>query len=97
MAETGSGYARELGGGFIPRHIESYGPSGVLGANQATVWKGQNAVAFRVGVAGNVKVVDESGADCIIYNVQVGETVVGAFSQIYATGTTAYLITAFWA
>lgn len=97
MAETGSGHARELGGGFVPRHIQSYGAAAVLGGDQATVWKGQNAIAFRVGVAGNVKITDENGDDSIIYNVQVGETVVVAFSKIVATGSTAYQFTVFWA
>ena len=93
----GDEHGRNLGGGFVPRHAESYGAAGVLGADQATVYLNKNARAFRVGVAGNVKVTDESGADVILYNVQVGETVVMAFSAIKSSGSTAYQFTVFWA
>ena len=54
------------------------------------------ARAFRVGTtAGDVKVRTLAGHDCVIPNVQVGETVECAFTIIYKTGTTAVGITAF--
>ena len=99
MSQTGDEGARERAGGFIPRHSETFA---AIAADTPTVWRGQNARAFRVGWpghAGDVTVTDESGADCTFYNVAVdgAETVVCAFSAIKATGTTATEITVFWA
>lgn len=94
---TGDEGFREQAGGWVPRHAESYATSGALGSNQATVWKGQNARAFRVGVAGDVTVTDESGSDVTFYSVQVGEVVVQAFSAIKSATTTAQKITVQWA
>lgn len=97
MPETGSGHAREVGGGFIPRHSASYAVGAVLGADQATIWQGQNAIGFRVGVAGDVTVTDESGVDVTYYSVQVGERIDLAFSAIKSgAGTTAQKITVHW-
>lgn len=62
-----------------------------------TVWKGQNARCFRVGIAGNVTVTMESGDDVTVYNVSPGETWVGAFSKIVSADTTAEKITVRWA
>lgn len=94
--QTGSGHAREIGGGFIPRYAKSCATAGGLGADEVTQANGQNAVAFRVGLAGDVVLTTEQGHDVTFYSVQVGELVCLAFSAIKQTGTTAQKITYFF-
>lgn len=91
--ETGNGYARNLGGGFVPRYAKSCATGGALASDESTRWSGQNARAFRVGVAGDVTVTTEQGDDVTFYSVQVGETIVQAFSAIKSATTTAQKIT----
>lgn len=95
--ETGDGHARNLAGGFIPRYAKSCATGGALGSDEATTWQNAPARALRVGQAGDVVVTTEKGDDVTLYSVQIGETIVLAFTAIKQTGTTAQKITYFFA
>lgn len=95
MSETGDGHTRNIAGGFVPRHAETFATAGALADDEDCVRDGVNAAGFRVGQAGDVFVVDEFDEVVPFYAVQVGEFVDQQFKTLLDTST-AQKITVSW-
>lgn len=79
-----------------PRH-KTYAKAAALSGdvNLKADFPSGGARMIRVGVAGDLVLVSASGAEDPIYNVQVGEPVIGQWVTIRQVGTTAEKITAY--